>query len=72
MLRIQPHCAIMHFSPTKKAEYHNLLFNGEEGGISTAFEVEVLAPVSHNFQGSITYEHCSLPTSGSNYFPGWQ
>lgn len=55
MLRIQPHCAIMHFSPTEKAGYHNLLFDGEEGGITTAFEVEVLAPVSHNFQDSITH-----------------
>lgn len=45
------------FFPTKKAECHKLLFNGEEGGISIVFEVEVLAPVSHSCQGNVTYEH---------------
>lgn len=71
MPRIQQHCTIMHFSLTRKEDYHNLLFDGKEGGLSTTFEVEALAPVSHNFQDSITDEHCScLPQAVITFLDG--
>lgn len=61
----------MHFfSLLERQTLITYIFNGEEGGISSVFEVGVSALVSRSCQGNVTYEHrtaACLPQAGITF-----